>query len=471
MITKHVSIEWAESPGPGLRKFGFVFPIALKDVRSNDNIEDIIVAQHKGLRVTKVKPSEIKQILEGETDHRVLLIMDGYDQYKRGTNVDIDSVIERESLWDCCVIVTSRNTEELRDVRSHIDCEVEIHGFDDESVAEYVKKCLARKKDVDDVLKLITKLSMQNRYGPDSDDDDNDSEVNSMDGQDSQADLCTNGKGFGILSIPVFLNILCSLYTGKSKPSCTQKAKLVQTLVERYLDRESITVKGKKADKQILVKLEKLAWDGLADPEGQRKTFSKVSYFQDIYFSLHVMQMFYIRTYTFSYMLVQRHCIKCFVDRAVFNNKLYCLSIFSCCRFQLLTKIPFSCVSFQEEVIQKCGKNALTSGLLVTDESSIDGESEMFCFYHEIFQFLVAAKHLASLPTEDKQIAKVMMESSIFCLIEFGEIQKFSRLILAEQAGQSTNICRAHRDGGNSQGGTRHSLPPARRRGSFNSND
>ena len=34
-----------------------------------------------------------------------------------------------------------------------------------------------------------------------------------------------------------------------------------------------------------------------------------------------------------------------------------------------------------------------------------------------------------------------------------------------------SHICRAHRDGGNSQGGTRHSLPPARRQGSFNSND
>ena len=33
------------------------------------------------------------------------------------------------------------------------------------------------------------------------------------------------------------------------------------------------------------------------------------------------------------------------------------------------------------------------------------------------------------------------------------------------------HICHAHRDGGNSQGGTRHSLPPARRQGGFNSND
>ena len=32
-------------------------------------------------------------------------------------------------------------------------------------------------------------------------------------------------------------------------------------------------------------------------------------------------------------------------------------------------------------------------------------------------------------------------------------------------------ICHAHQDGGNSQSGTRHSLPPARRRGGFNSND
>ena len=32
-------------------------------------------------------------------------------------------------------------------------------------------------------------------------------------------------------------------------------------------------------------------------------------------------------------------------------------------------------------------------------------------------------------------------------------------------------ICHAHRDGGNSQGGTRHSLPPTRRWGGFNSNN
>ena len=43
---------------------------------------------------------------------------------------------------------------------------------------------------------------------------------------------------------------------------------------------------------------------------------------------------------------------------------------------------------------------------------------------------------------------------------EHGEIQ-----------GSDSPICRAHQDGGSSQGDTRHSLPLVRRRGGFNSND
>ena len=53
--------------------------------------------------------------------------------------------------------------------------------------------------------------------------------------------------------------------------------------------------------------------------------------------------------------------------------------------------------------MQKCGKNALTLGLLVTDESSTDGESRIFQFYNGMFQFFLAAKNLASLPTKGRQ--------------------------------------------------------------------
>ena len=135
ILTKHVSMEWADSPVGGLRKFGFVFPIVLKDVRSNDNIEDIIVVQHKGLSVNKVKSSETKAILGGETDSKVLLIMDRHYQYEPGINTDIDNLVEMKSLWNCCVIVTSRDTN----IRTYMDCEVEVHGFDQNTVRDYVQ--------------------------------------------------------------------------------------------------------------------------------------------------------------------------------------------------------------------------------------------------------------------------------------------------------------------------------------------
>ena len=49
-------------------------------------------------------------------------------------------------------------------------------------------------------------------------------------------------------------------------------------------------------------------------------------------------------------------------------------------------------------MIEKCGKNALPIGLLVSAESSGE-EAEMFCFGDVIFQTFLVAKYLDSLST------------------------------------------------------------------------
>ena len=67
-----------------LKKFHFVFHLALKHVKKNSgSIEDIIIAQHIRLKAKKVKPAEIRSILEGDTG-KVLLLIDGHDEYKTG---------------------------------------------------------------------------------------------------------------------------------------------------------------------------------------------------------------------------------------------------------------------------------------------------------------------------------------------------------------------------------------------------
>ena len=142
---KHLAIKWADGTAEELKKFDFVFHISLKYVKDNSSIESIIIAQHSGLKANEITPEEVRSILKGVGKTKVLLLIDGHDEYKTGRNTDIDKVIKKQSLWNCWVVLTSRETEQLYDVKQYMD-EVEIQGFDDRSVQDYVFRYMDDKK-------------------------------------------------------------------------------------------------------------------------------------------------------------------------------------------------------------------------------------------------------------------------------------------------------------------------------------
>ena len=90
---KHLSLCWANGSVEALKQFDFIFHLALKAVKGNENIENIIKEQHAALCGNKVQLEEIRAIIEGETKHKVLLLLDGHDEYKPGTNTHIDKAI------------------------------------------------------------------------------------------------------------------------------------------------------------------------------------------------------------------------------------------------------------------------------------------------------------------------------------------------------------------------------------------
>ena len=55
-------------------------------------------------------------------------------RYKTGQNTDIDAAIKKESLWNCWMILTSRETEQIKDVKEYMDAEAEIHCFDENNL-------------------------------------------------------------------------------------------------------------------------------------------------------------------------------------------------------------------------------------------------------------------------------------------------------------------------------------------------
>ena len=155
---KHLALCWADNTADKLRQFDFIFHIALKNVRNNESIENIIVRQHKGLKSRQVSPGEIRSILESNGEYKVLLLFDGHDEYTPGTNQCIDSAITKDSLADCWIILTSRETKQLIPLREYMNAEAEIKGFDSEGVREYMMKCLGSTEKQTDLM-IIAKKS------------------------------------------------------------------------------------------------------------------------------------------------------------------------------------------------------------------------------------------------------------------------------------------------------------------------
>ena len=252
---KHLAISWADGTSEELKKFDIVFHISLKLVRDNspielvrDNspIESIIIAQHVGLKANGVKSEEINGILNGKFKSKTLLLIDGHDEYKSGTNTDIDDAIRKEKLWNCWMILTSRETTQLGDVKQYMDAEVEIRGFDSTNIKSYVSRSLGGEEIAEKLLDQV-----------------------------EQTGLIVFSES--ILAIPILLHMICVLFVCNMSLPKT-KTGIIQAIVNRCMDREAIRARGQKAvdtANQALYNLGKLAWQGLNEA-GKKLYFSKL---------------------------------------------------------------------------------------------------------------------------------------------------------------------------------------------------
>ena len=262
---KHLAINWADRTSGELKKFDFVFHIALKHVnkKSSGSIQDIIIGQHSRLKAKKVKPSEIRSILDGDIG-KVLLLIDEHDEYKTGYNVDIDEAIRKEKFGDIWMILTSRETKQLYDVKQYMDAEVEIQGFNETSMKDYVFRYM------DDDKKAFNLLE--------------------------QAEATGMLFYRSILNIPMLLNMVCSLFEGKDSDSVLPRTRteLLGCIVQKCVNREAIRSKDKKTItkaqelfnieawprhiSEAFLKLSELAWEKLNEP-GKNLIFEKVRKF------------------------------------------------------------------------------------------------------------------------------------------------------------------------------------------------
>ena len=205
-FVKKLLVDWIEvNEGNGdeqaavLKNFELVVAVNLKEVSKCQSLVDVI-------RKSNVFAKEDKYMTEGLVDYisnnqeKVLLIFDGYDEYRSGCNSEIYEIFHGNSLRSCCVLITTRISK-ADELRGGEDLHAEITGFS-----------------------LVDRKTFMRRFL-------NSKEVSELEDHLDEKDLDQLAK------VPLLLLFFCILWRkGKSKSFPKSKTKLYVDIVQFILN-------------------------------------------------------------------------------------------------------------------------------------------------------------------------------------------------------------------------------------------
>ena len=147
-FVKKLAMDWAEldenrltdEQRAILKKFELAVIIDLKKVSKYQNLRDIISASHIFAdEDTAMKDGLLSYITHNQD--KVLLVFDGYDEYRFGSNSEIFEIFKGNKLRNCCVLITTRisKADELKEFK---DVHAEITGFSGEDSHSFMVRML-----------------------------------------------------------------------------------------------------------------------------------------------------------------------------------------------------------------------------------------------------------------------------------------------------------------------------------------
>ena len=139
-----VQKETSDEETAVLKNFELVVAVNLKEVSKYQSFRDVI-------RLSGVFAKEDKYMTEGLVDYitnnqeKVLLIFDGYDEYRCGRNSEIYDIFVGNSLRECCVLITTRISK-ADELSGSEDLSVEITGFQEPDMRDFMARFLPKKE-------------------------------------------------------------------------------------------------------------------------------------------------------------------------------------------------------------------------------------------------------------------------------------------------------------------------------------
>ena len=235
-FTQKVAVDWANGKKKILKKFTLLLLIRLRDVCG---ISDLCTMFKIAELLSADDPMAVNNLCEyvRQNQEKVLLILDGYDEYSGGKSSLIHQIWRGSQLRDCCVMITTRpvKEDELR-VPSH--AQFELNGFDSwEQKKQFASKILPDEEDVKGLLEYLEEHDLEE-----------------------------------MAEIPLLLLMLCLLWKKKKPQLPTSRAEIYVEFIQTLLDHMAIKDSDNVAtDKSIdeyqeeLSKIGKLAFDALLE--------------------------------------------------------------------------------------------------------------------------------------------------------------------------------------------------------------
>ena len=134
-----------------------MFIVRLRKVDADTSLAQVIIDQHE--KLDGEDREYVEALLSRKTTQKVLLLLDGYDEYTAGTNKALDKAIE-SGIGNCFTILTSRpgtdsgdKTYVSQEIRDKMDGQVRIKGFNEESKKRFCTEYFGSEKESRKLLK------------------------------------------------------------------------------------------------------------------------------------------------------------------------------------------------------------------------------------------------------------------------------------------------------------------------------
>ena len=236
----------------GMEKFDFVWTVRLKNVDKTSSLAEIVKQQHDKLK--QIQPAKIRSILEGQTESKVALLFDGYDEYQPGKNKEIDEAM-KSGVGNCFLVVTSRPGYVGDEIKQKMDYEVSIEGLSVENIKKCSQLYMDCKKKSADMLKQAKLVGI---FKP-------------TDGVFNRVFFSSSMIDHALLKIPIMLLMTCFIYE-KNHSLPKSRSKILKTLYTLLGHRSGMKLPGRTRNERYLhqntlSKFGQLAWDALTRDE------------------------------------------------------------------------------------------------------------------------------------------------------------------------------------------------------------